>query len=73
MSCKDFCTCTVVDCPAHPEKHNWECAPCIEKNLQNHEIPYCFWMKIGDTENAKSEYTFMKFATQVMSDEAVDK
>jgi len=67
MSCLEFCTCPVADCPAHPQKHNGECAPCIKKNLENHEIPYCFWDKIGDTENAKSDYIFMRFAEKVMA------
>jgi len=67
MSCLEFCTCTASDCPAHPRKHNNECAPCIEKNLTNHEIPHCFWQKIGEIENAKSAYTFYKFAEKVMT------
>ena len=70
MTCKDFCSCLVKDCKAHPEKHNWECAPCIEKNLKSHEIPYCFWNKIGDTENANSNYTFLEFAKNVVRVEA---
>jgi hypothetical protein len=40
--------------------------PCIEKNLREHEIPACFWKKIGDNENAKSDYIFMRFAEKVI-------
>jgi len=63
---KFTCTCEVFDCPAHPRKHNNECTPCIEKNLKNHEIPACFWNEIGNTENAKSDYIFLKFAKKVI-------
>jgi len=69
MDCAKLCTCQVLDCPAHPSKHNNECTPCIVKNLKNHEIPACFWYKIGDTTNAKSDYTFYKFAKQVVDAE----
>jgi len=69
MNCKSFCTCTVADCPSHPEKHDWQCGPCIQKNLDHHEIPYCFWEKIGDTANAKSPYTFLEFAKAVIKAE----
>jgi len=69
MSCLEFCTCTARDCPSHPEKHGNECAPCIEKNLTNHEIPHCFWEKIGKTENANSPFTFLRFAKAVMDGE----
>ena len=67
MSCLKFCTCKHTVCPMHPIHHNGECAPCIEKNLKHHEIPACFWNKIGETENAKSEYTFRKFADKVLA------
>jgi len=70
MNCKEFCTCPIKDCPSHPEHHNWDCTPCIKKNLENHEIPYCFWEKIGDTKNAKSPYTFLEFAKKVMEGES---
>ena len=67
MSCLEFCTCPSKDCPEYPDKHNGECTSCIKKNLEHHEIPTCFWNIIGDTENAASEYTFMKFAEKVMA------
>ena len=69
MPCLEFCNCNVYDCPAHPKKHNGECTPCIEKNLKHHEIPFCFWSKIGDVENVNSPYTFYKFAENVMTRE----
>ena len=59
-----------MGCPHHPTKHNNECTHCILKNLTKHEIPACFWDKIGDTENGESEYTFLKFAKKVMECES---
>jgi len=66
MSCLSFCSCTYLDCPDHPQKHDGSCNPCIEKNLREHEIPACFWNKIGETENATSDYIFTRFAQKVM-------
>ena len=70
MERADFCTCKDLNCPYHSSKHNGECTPCILKNLKQHEIPACFWDKIGDDSNAKSEYTFLKFAKKVVGSEA---
>jgi len=69
MDCSTFCTCKVLDCPKHPKNHNDGCTPCIIKNLEQHEIPACFWDKIGDDKQAKSDYTFYKFAQAVMATE----
>jgi len=67
MSCSSlFCTCQYLDCADHPTKHDGSCNPCIEKNLREHEIPACFWNKIGDTATAKSDYIFMRFAEKVI-------
>ena len=70
MSCLEICTCQAHDCPVHPKNHDNGCTPCIEKNLKHHEIPACFWYKIGDTENANSDYTFHNFAQKVIDCEA---
>jgi hypothetical protein len=67
MSHANFCTCEYKDCQYHPTKHNNECTPCIEKNLKNHEIPACFWNKIGEESDIKSEYSIRKFAEKVMA------
>ena len=66
MSCLSFCTCRDLECPDHPQKHNGSCVPCIEKNLREHEIPACFWNKIGNNKAAKSDYVFMRFAEKVI-------
>ncbi len=53
-----FCTCTNLECPLHPTKHDKGCAPCISKNLRLKEIPNCFFslvenadMRSGDSLN----------------------
>lgn len=67
MSLEKFCTCDYYDCIHHPNKNNNECNACIKKNLQNLEIPACFFNKIGSGEGVDSDYTFYKFAEKVMS------
>ena len=62
----EFCTCPLLECPDHANNHDGNCTPCIKKNLEHHEVPACFWSKIGDTKNAKSEYTFKCFARKVV-------
>jgi len=69
MSCAEFCTCDSYDCEFHSSKHNYECTACIEKNLKNHEIPYCFFKKIGEESSVKSNYSFYKFAEKVIANE----
>lgn len=47
MLCTEFFTCNYYDCQFHPQKNNNECTACIEKNFKRHEIPACFFYKIG--------------------------
>jgi len=63
----EFCTCDSYDCDYHPRKHNNECTACIGKNLRNHEIPNCFFNSIGNEADVKSNYSFYKFAEEVMA------
>jgi len=70
MSHTDFCTCDDFDCPFHPKHQNNECRACIAKNIENHEIPACFWKQIGK-KTGDSNYTFYKFAKKVMIEEKV--
>jgi len=67
MSNANFCTCDDVACPFHPKQQDNQCTACIAKNLENHEIPTCFWKKIGEETTTKSNYTFRRFAERVMS------
>jgi len=62
MSKVQLCTCPDLACVHHPTRHNAGCTPCIEKNLRDHEIPACFWFKVGAEGGVESEYTFRKFA-----------
>ena len=73
MSCLDFCTCPAKDCEFHPTLHNNECTACIKKNLDQHEIPACFWFKIGDSADTASEYSFKNFAQKVMEVESCEQ
>lgn len=50
-----FCTCTNLNCPLHPTKHNKGCAPCISKNLNKKEIPNCFFNLIENAEDRKGD------------------
>ena len=63
-----FCTCTDLDCPLHPTRHEKGCAPCIAKNLRQNEIPSCFFNKLG-REKKTSAYSFEDFATEVFERE----
>ena len=62
-----FCTCPDLNCPHHPNRHAAGCTPCIAKNLRDHEIPACFWYKVGTEGGAETDYTFEKFAAHVMA------
>lgn len=45
-----FCTCTNLDCPLHPTKHDKGCAPCIAKNQRLREIPSCFFNTVEGSD-----------------------
>jgi len=67
MSKTDFCTCNDFDCQFHHKHQSNECTACIAKNLNDHEVPACFWNKIGEETSTQTDYTFRKFAEKVMS------
>ncbi len=68
MSSSPFCTCTNLDCPLHPTKHDKGCSPCISKNLKMGEMPGCFFHKIGAPADREGD-TFRDFARYVMETE----
>ena len=70
MSCAEFCTCKDCNCESHPKKHNNECTACVGKNLKNHEIPACFFNKIGEESSIKSNWSFYRFAEKVIACES---
>lgn len=60
-----FCTCTFTDCKLHPSNHNKGCSLCILKNLENEEIPNCFFNKVGLSDKREG-YKFKDFAEVVI-------
>ena len=59
-----FCTCTNLNCPLHPTKHDQGCAPCIHKNLRLKEIPNCFFNLVEGAASRQRD-TFEEFARLV--------
>lgn len=60
-----FCTCTNLECPLHPTRHDKGCAPCISKNLKLGEIPNCMFLKVKDTDDRKGD-SYRDFAEVVL-------
>lgn len=61
-----FCTCTNLECPFHPTKHNKGCTPCIAANLKTNDIPRCFFKKSGATGEI-TDTSFQAFAESVLA------
>lgn len=61
----EFCTCTYTNCPHHPRNHDEGCSKCIEKNLRQREIPYCFFLLLDGVETREGD-SFESFAKLVM-------
>lgn len=64
-----FCTCKDTACPLHPSNHDRGCTPCIRKNLQQHEIPSCFFNLIDPSVVADGKTKFSDFAHLVLQRE----
>jgi len=64
----NFCTCTNMECPLHPTKHDKGCAPCISKNLKLKEVPNCFFNLVPHAESRKGD-SFRDFATLILEEE----
>lgn len=60
-----FCTCTNLECPIHPTKHEKGCAPCIAKNLKQKEIPNCMFHKLENAESRTGD-SYQDFAYLVL-------
>lgn len=67
-----FCTCKNLNCPLHPTKHDKGCAPCISKNLNQREIPNCFFNLIENTEDRKGD-SFEDFADIISNNKRISK
>lgn len=61
-----FCTCTDTKCPCHPSNHNKGCTLCIAKNLEQREIPSCFFHAAGG-EKPTPDWYFEDFAALINS------
>ena len=60
---KHFCTCPAASCQYHPAKHKNGCDPCIQKNLQQGEIPACFFLSVSEDVNDLTEFTAESFVS----------
>ena len=68
----DYCSCTDLECPYHPSKHDKGCTPCILKNQREREVPSCLFNMVGNAEELDS-FHFEDFARLVMEAEGADK
>jgi len=62
-----FCNCFVSTCKHHPQNHSEGCDLCIKKNLENGEIPVCFWRLVSDDFDGVNDYKladFVKFYSE---------
>lgn len=62
MSSVSFCTCVDHECPMHPVNHDKGCTPCIAKNLNEGDIPVCFFRKLKPDMDRKQDYSVRGFA-----------
>ncbi len=60
----DFCTCNDFSCPNHPTNNEMGCTLCIAKNLEEGEIPTCFF-KAVDPDYDGFAYFYADFAKLV--------
>ena len=65
---KSYCTCTDLDCPCHPSRHDQGCTPCVRKNQRQGEIPSCFFKLVEDRQKPDA-YFFENFADWVKEHE----
>lgn len=61
---QSYCTCTDLDCPCHPSRHELGCTPCVRKNQRQGEIPSCFFKLVEDRQKPDA-YFFENFADWV--------
>ena len=61
----DFCTCKDHTCPLNQVNHDKGCSSCIEKNLNDDEIPSCFFIKVNGELKGIKDFSIDGFATVV--------
>jgi len=69
---REYCTCTDTRCPCHPVNHDEGCNLCIQKNLQQKEIPSCFFHDI-DCAKPTRDWHYQDFAALVEKAKAQGK
>jgi len=67
-----FCSCRDFQCQNHPRNHAQGCDPCIKKNLQNGEIPGCFFRAVSSEIGGLKQFTFESFAEFVLKHKGPD-
>lgn len=60
-----FCTCENTECRLHPKNHNYGCDRCIKKNLNNGEIPTCFFKMVDNDISSVRDFTVNGFVRHV--------
>jgi len=58
---KHFCTCPAESCPHHPAIQSKGCDSCINKNLQQNEIPACFFLSVSKDVDGLTEFSVESF------------
>ncbi len=66
-----FCTCRDFKCKNHPRNHSQGCDPCIRKNLENGEIPACFFRAVSPEIDDLKQFTFKDFAAFVIAQKSI--
>lgn len=56
-----FCTCPAVKCRKHPSNHTEGCDPCVKSNLEQLEMPTCFFLAVHNDPKAVTDYSFAGF------------
>lgn len=61
----EFCSCTDYNCPNNPVNHEEGCDRCVEKCLNQNEIPACFFHKAEGLPADDRKHSFSGFARYV--------
>lgn len=62
-----YCTCTNLNCPLHPTRHDKGCTPCIRKNLRLGEVPNCFFNLVLQPGEEAEDSSLEAFAQKILA------
>ena len=65
MTSTSFCPCTDHSCAFHPSNHDQGCNLCVEDSLKCGELPKCFFLKVTDSIEGRTDWSFKAFAELV--------